>query len=259
MKEPGAPPEDALAVYDAYRSSFDAHLRSLVEVIIPLLEEFAVLSVNTRLKQSKSVVAKLRRHPTTLSTIEDVGGCRIVVSSMLDTRGVIQALADQFDIVRLRDYQTDPRAGYRSCHLVGQLSERHRVEIQVRTEIQNEWANLSEDLAHRVDPEVKYGGGPPTLRSALEDLSSQGAKLDSVLAGLLEMLPENATIWPDLLVLPLRGSSLAEHDIEFSRRMDQLEAQVIELMRLERAQVTSLLEARAALRARSRKLAREWS
>ncbi len=259
MKEPGAPPEDTLAVYDAYRSSFDAHLRSLVEAIIPLLEEFDVLSVNTRLKQSKSIVAKLRRHRTTLSTIEDVGGCRIVVSSMLDTRGVIQALADQFDIVRLRDYQTDPRAGYRSCHLVGQLSERHRVEIQVRTEIQNEWANLSEDLAHRVDPEVKYGGGPPTLRSALDDLSSQGAKLDTVLAALLDVLPVTAAVWLDLLVPPLRRSSPAEHDADFLRKLDQLEARVIELMRRERAQVTSLLEARAALRARSRKLAHEWS
>ena len=178
---------------------------------------------------------------------------------MLDARGVIQALADQFDIVRLRDYQTDPRAGYRSCHLVGQLSERHRVEIQVRTEIQNEWANLSEALAHRVDPEVKYGGGPPTLRSALDDLSSQGAKLDSALAGLLEVLPETAAVWLDLLVLPLRRSSLAEHDADFLRKLDQYEARVIELMRLEREQVTRLFEARAALRARSRKLAREWS
>ena len=194
LKESESPPDEDLNLYNAYRTSFAPHLRNLVKTIVSAINDAAEISMDTRLKQPKSVIAKLRRHQTKLSTIEDIGGCRIIVETMLDARSVVDVLSDSLDVVRKRDYWDGLHDGYRACHLIARLSERHRVEIQVRTEIQNEWANLSEYLSHRVDPEVKYGGGPPTLRSDLDRLSWKGAELDEFRAALADLVAGSSAL-----------------------------------------------------------------
>jgi ppGpp synthetase/RelA/SpoT-type nucleotidyltranferase len=52
------------------------------------------------------------------------------------------------------------------------------VEIQVRTELQHRWAQLSEKLSDVIDPKVKYGGGPQSLQSKLLKLSEIAAKME---------------------------------------------------------------------------------
>ena len=194
LRNSESPSDEDLDLYNAYRTSFEPHLRGLVETIASAISDIAEISADTRLKQPKSVIAKLRRHQTKLSTIEDIGGCRIIVETMPDARSVVGVLSDSLDVVRKRDYWDGLHDGYRAFHLIARLSERHRVEIQVRTEIQNEWANLSEDLFHRVDPEIKYGGGPPTLRSALDHLSQKGAELDEFRATIADLVSESSAL-----------------------------------------------------------------
>lgn len=46
-----------------------------------------------------------------------------------------------------------------------------QVEVQIRTIPQQVWAQISEKLADGVDPTLKYGGGPPRIRQALEAFS----------------------------------------------------------------------------------------
>lgn len=45
------------------------------------------------------------------------------------------------------------------------------VEVQVRTQAQHRWAQVSEKLADLLDPAVKYGGGPKWAMTALEGYS----------------------------------------------------------------------------------------
>ena len=45
------------------------------------------------------------------------------------------------------------------------------VEVQVRTQAQHRWAQVSEKLADQLDPSVKYGGGPQWATKALESYS----------------------------------------------------------------------------------------
>ena len=52
------------------------------------------------------------------------------------------------------------------------------VEVQVRTKPQHVWAELSEKLADRRDPALKYGGGPPRIRQALENFSAVVSRVD---------------------------------------------------------------------------------
>jgi ppGpp synthetase/RelA/SpoT-type nucleotidyltranferase len=42
------------------------------------------------------------------------------------------------------------------------------VEIQLRTELQHTWAELSEKLADAVGIDTKYGGGPSAIRERLD-------------------------------------------------------------------------------------------
>lgn len=223
LRESASPSDEDLKLYDAYRASFGPHLRSLVETTIPSLSDSVEIRVDTRLKQPKSVIAKLRRHQTKLSTIEDVGGCRIVVDTTLDARHIVDALSGVLDIVRQRDYWEQPRDGYRAFHLVTQASERHRIEIQVRTDLQNQWANLSEDLFHWVDPEVKYGGGPPMLRAALDRLSQKSAELDEFRATLAVLISESLTLQRQVLTtesrIDLRGTDAVSHLVEARQRL----------------------------------------
>jgi ppGpp synthetase/RelA/SpoT-type nucleotidyltranferase len=51
-------------------------------------------------------------------------------------------------------------------------------ELQIRTRNQHRWARLSEAVATRLDSEVKYGGGPESVRRALLLFSEAGAELD---------------------------------------------------------------------------------
>lgn len=224
LRESESPSDEDLALYNAYRTSFEPHLWSLVETIASAISDIAEISVDTRRKQPKSVIAKLRRHQTKLSTIEDIGGCRIIVETMLDARSVVDVLSDSLDVVRKRDCWDGLHDGYRACHLIARLSERHRVEIQVRTEIQNEWANLSEDLFHRVDPEIKYGGGPPTLRSDLDRLSWKGAELDEFRGALADLVAGSSVLQRQVMAAK-SGSDLPGTDAggclaEARRRLD---------------------------------------
>jgi hypothetical protein len=57
------------------------------------------------------------------------------------------------------------------------------VEVQVRTILEDAWANASESLANSVDPDIKYGGGPPGAREILDNASLICDGLDARLAG----------------------------------------------------------------------------
>ncbi|HEX7958202.1 MAG TPA: hypothetical protein VF508_14745, partial [Pyrinomonadaceae bacterium] len=53
------------------------------------------------------------------------------------------------------------------------------IEIQVRTELQHLWAELSEKLSDIIDPAIKYGGGNEDFQEELIGLSAVVAHLES--------------------------------------------------------------------------------
>jgi GTP pyrophosphokinase len=54
------------------------------------------------------------------------------------------------------------------------------VEVQVRTTLEHEWAELSEKLSDVLDPRIKYGSGPEEARSVLRELSSLVLELETL-------------------------------------------------------------------------------
>ncbi len=133
--------------------------------------------IAARIKQIDSVVAKLRRMPTKLSGLEDIAGCRIAVPTTGDVDRLL-AQCVTLDVSRVRDYRESPNNSYRAVHLTVRASDRKPVELQLRTHLQDLWANLAERCAALIDLQLKYGGGPSDLRDLLKVTSVYAATLD---------------------------------------------------------------------------------
>lgn len=168
-------PEDA-AAYDAYRTEFAPALAEVVlrcRALDPRAEESA------RLKTLESVRAKLQRQAIRLPRIQDIAGVRFVVESLEQQERLLAQLLIEFPAAHIDDYRWAPQNGYRAVHGIVRSTSGHMVEVQLRTALQNAWANTCEVLAVEVDAALKYGGGPEIERKALRALSVSTLALES--------------------------------------------------------------------------------
>jgi ppGpp synthetase/RelA/SpoT-type nucleotidyltranferase len=106
----------------------------------------------------------LVKEPTMkLSNMQDIAGCRAVVASMRDVRAVVDRWRHHvraWVVEKEYDYVENPKiSGYRAYHLVVSNGER-RVEVQLRTEVQHEWAVTVERVGGRTRDDLKGGSGP---------------------------------------------------------------------------------------------------
>ena len=58
--------------------------------------------------------------------------------------------------------------------------DKRLIEIQVRTTLQHEWAELSEKFSDKIDPLIKYGGGDKEIQKFLLGLSRHFKKLEDM-------------------------------------------------------------------------------
>ncbi|MBZ5735032.1 RelA/SpoT domain-containing protein [Nocardioides sp. TRM66260-LWL] len=110
-------------------------------------------AISQRHKRVPRIVRKLTRmNGTGLSRLEDIGGCRVVVADIAQ----MQLLGDRIrkrwaaDFVRPpRDYVAGPKSmGYRAHHYVVRRHGR-AIEVQVRTQGQQRWADAVEQMDAR--------------------------------------------------------------------------------------------------------------
>jgi putative GTP pyrophosphokinase len=155
----------AVEVIDWWR---DEHAKPLSRVAANLryyVAEEGKPIVAQRLKKFPTIADKLLREPTMkLSRMADIGGVRAVLSSQEAAYRVAIRLRKNWTITKVRDYVSEPKEdGYRALHLIN----RHRgrlIEVQLRTELQDIWANAVETDARRIAPRLKFGAGPAELR-----------------------------------------------------------------------------------------------
>jgi hypothetical protein len=115
-------------------------------------------SVSQRLKRWSTIVDKLLRHPKmALSTMEDIAGLRVILPSQAEAYRVYRRVKKNWTIRRERDYVLDPKDdGYRALHLVV-IKKGWPVEIQIRTERQDRWAQSAEALTRVLGRGLKFG------------------------------------------------------------------------------------------------------
>lgn len=136
------------------------------------------IAQSSRVKTKSSIADKINRGAR-LSTMQDFAGVRFDVgathSTLLKIASTIKSLAEQAHATaRIRNYLTDPQRGYRAVHVWLTSKTAGRVEIQLRTQLQAEWANTFEKLAdltgRRIRYEDDYQPSDPYLRATLANL-----------------------------------------------------------------------------------------
>lgn len=152
--------EEAIDLIDWWRSLHAKPLTSLSANLRHYLKPHGPVIVTQRLKRLPTVVDKLLREPhMKLAQMADIGGCRALLRDQDAVYAVARRLRRNWEVQRTRDYAAAPKdSGYRAVHLIVRRKGR-LIEVQLRTPLQDEWANQVEDDSRRVGSNFKGGEG----------------------------------------------------------------------------------------------------
>lgn len=167
--------EADLRLLDEYRRSFTEAYEPVVGII---KNELMLEPTGRPAKSTTSISDKLRRERIRLTQIQDIAGCRLVVTNIQTQDEVVRSLSNLFDQVSTVDRRKQPSHGYRAVHVIVKHAGK-LVEIQVRSALQHVWAEMSEKLSDVVDPKIKYGGGDPTVTEFLLEVSEMVTELET--------------------------------------------------------------------------------
>lgn len=131
------------------------------------------LECTTRLKNLGTVAEKLRREEgMALPRVQDIAGVRVVVADLGQQDEVVDQIPGAWRGCRVRDRREEPSpGGYRAVHLIVKQDDRP-VEVQVRTALQHQWAEVFEKMGDRWGRSIRYNG-PPAWRG--DEQEFQGA------------------------------------------------------------------------------------
>lgn len=173
--------EAELRLLDEYRRTFGSAYDHVVEAI----QRIAGVPVSGRpAKSTSAIVEKLNRESIRLSQMQDIAGCRTVVSDVAEQDRAVSAIAAAFEGVTVLDRRVKPSHGYRAVHLVVRESNKP-IEVQVRTALQHVWAEICEKCADMIDQAIKYGGGPPLVRGILDRVAQQVKRIEDAESALV--------------------------------------------------------------------------
>ncbi len=190
--EPEREPEwlEAVNVVDQWRRAHSDPLRTFQENLRRRVKNRGIVA--TRLKRLPTIISKLERlQRLRLSQLQDIGGCRVVVGDTDRVFDVATSLLESRILHRLikRDnYITAPRrTGYRGIHLVYEYRSVRRdhynglhVEIQLRTQLQHQWATAVETVGAFTGNDLKSGRGDPDWLRFFALMSSAIARRENM-------------------------------------------------------------------------------
>ncbi len=152
--------EVAVEVIEWWRGLHAKPLTSLSANLRHYLKEQGPVVVTQRLKRAPTMIDKLLRERTmNLTQMADIGGCRALLADQDKAYAVAARLRRNWDVTRTRDYAAEPKdSGYRAVHLIVRRKGR-MIEVQLRTPLQDAWANQVEEDSRRVGRNFKGGEG----------------------------------------------------------------------------------------------------
>ncbi|GLY68269.1 RelA/SpoT domain-containing protein [Amycolatopsis taiwanensis] len=140
--------------------------------------------VTQRLKRYESIVAKLVRDKPRLGEIQDIAGCRAVLPGRETVAQVWTALggSPKLRVEQVRDYNQCPHAGgYRALHLWCRR-DGFKVEVQLRTAHQQQWAELVERWDGTLRLDIKHESAPEPVLKYFRELADFYHQLDNGVA-----------------------------------------------------------------------------
>lgn len=153
--------------------------------------------ISQRLKRASSIIYKLQRKyggrkPSMMLTqMQDIGGCRAVVSNVKVARELYERHYLKGDLkhrlVNKKDYINNPKPdGYRSLHLIYEYrSDKNKkefngllTEVQIRSRLQHLWATAVESAGFLTRQAIKSNEAEPQWLDFFKLVSSAFAKME---------------------------------------------------------------------------------
>lgn len=202
--------EQALAITNNWRSSHAFPLNTfqmgLRRVARKNFDPDA--TVAQRLKRLPSIQSKLQRLSwLSLAEMQDLGGCRAVVSDVEEARALGHYYVEsslRHELLRVDDYIANPkRSGYRSVHLIWAYhtdSERRAIhngqviEMQLRSRLQHAWATAVETVDLFTAQALKSSAGEKAWQRFFVVMSSALAYREGT-----SPVPDAPTDWHELV------------------------------------------------------------
>lgn len=207
--------DEDLQLLQALRAEHDDALAAVTVGLREIEHEGQSLAPTSRLKTVGTIVEKLKRESTRLTQMQDIAGARIVLEgSRLEQSLVVNAIRNRFPGCKVVDRRVLPSFGYRAVHVLVPYG-RCLVEVQVRTGLQDLWAQMFERLGDEVGRQIRYGD-PPTDpdRSAYPGGQTRAVMVDTLrkVSDLIEQAEESAEL------LELAGTTVRLGDLDDDQR-----------------------------------------
>lgn len=163
---------------------------SIIQTVVIEFDREAIFA--RRLKRYNSIIAKLRRFDKmSLKNMQDIGGCRAIVSNEKRLQQVVRKLRKMREFrnsngkFRSKDYLKKPKDdGYRSYHIIGrfrdEFGDTRSIEVQIRTLIQHYWATALEIVDIFTGQALKSNQGEEQWRTFFRLVSEQFAVMDKI-------------------------------------------------------------------------------
>jgi ppGpp synthetase/RelA/SpoT-type nucleotidyltranferase len=165
---------DVFAVANAWRDSHVYPMTVMRRTLAAQVRKSGVHAVTAaRVKQMRSIRKKVREQTIGIDRMQDLGGCRVIVTTMAQVDSVAAMCLKAFphDFVRQKDYTREIKElGYRSNHMIYRFRPRDDeeevfdgrfIELQIRTRLQHSWATAAEAIGVFRNEDFKHGEGDP--------------------------------------------------------------------------------------------------
>lgn len=185
--------EAAMDVLSYWRFSHEYALEEALKILQKTTLKFDKSAIFAkRLKRHPSIVNKLKRFKKMkLKNMQDIGGCRAIVSSSKKVTQVVRELKKRPEFktplgkIRAKDYIENPKDdGYRGYHLIGQFddgnNDKKSIEIQLRTRLQHDWATALEIVDLFTGQALKSNQGDEDWKSFFKAISEQFALIEKI-------------------------------------------------------------------------------
>lgn len=127
--------------------------------------------IAARLKSTGTIIEKLRRG-TRLSGMRDIAGIRVRGKVTLDEQTALaNRMRRDFGDAEIVDRRASPSYGYRAGHVIATVED-CLIEIQIRTHLQDLWAQLVEKLGDMWRRQIRYGGLPDDPDAAVPSIGA---------------------------------------------------------------------------------------
>jgi ppGpp synthetase/RelA/SpoT-type nucleotidyltranferase len=213
-----------LETLSAYRETFRS---SYIAVVAALRDELGYELTGRPAKSTTAIIEKVRRERIRLSQVQDIAGVRVLVPTLVAQDELANQLTHRFAQSTVLDRRAKPSNGYRAVHVVVRPFSLP-VEVQIRTQLQHKWAEISEKVSDTVDASIKYGGGPSSIRELLLEYSRLALRIENGGRRIDDLLARSKSA----------ASSRSPHQAELESMNTELES-----VRVENRELSNVLQA----------------